>query len=95
MSVGVTVDSYVVFFERLKDEIKSGKTIRSSVDRGFTKAYRTIVAADTSSLLGAGFLYFLTVGPVRGFAFFLGLSTMLDLDRGVLLHPPDGGAARP
>lgn len=79
VSIGVTVDSYVVFFERLKDEIKSGKTIRSSVDRGFTKAYRTILAADVSSLIGAGFLYFLTVGPVRGFAFFLGLSTLLDL----------------
>jgi len=79
VSIGVTVDSYVVFFERLKDEIKSGKTIRSSVDRGFTKAYRTILAADISSLIGAGFLYFLTVGPVRGFAFFLGLSTLLDL----------------
>lgn len=79
VSIGVTVDSYVVFFERLKDEIKSGKTIRSSVDRGFSKAYKTIVAADVSSLIGAGALYYLTVGPVRGFAFFLGLSTLLDL----------------
>lgn len=79
VSIGVTVDSYVVFFERLKDEIKSGKTVRSSVDRGFTRAYRTILAANISSLIGASFLYFLTVGPVRGFAFFLGLSTLLDL----------------
>jgi preprotein translocase subunit SecD len=79
VSIGVTVDSYVVFFERLKDELKSGKTIRSSVDRGFTKAYRTILAADISSLIGAVVLYLLTVGPVRGFAFFLGLSTALDL----------------
>lgn len=79
VSIGVTVDSYVVFFERLKDELKSGKTIRSSVDRGFSKAYRTILAADISSLIGAGVLYLLTVGPVRGFAFFLGLSTLLDL----------------
>lgn len=79
VSVGVTVDSYVVYFERLKDELKSGKTIRSSVDRGFSRAYRTIVAADVSSLIGAGLLYYLTVGPVRGFAFFLGLSTLLDL----------------
>ena len=79
VSVGVTVDSYVVFFERLKDELKSGKSIRSSVDRGFSKAYRTIVAANVSSLIGAGLLYYLTVGPVRGFAFFLGLSTVLDL----------------
>ncbi|MEY2418095.1 MAG: preprotein translocase subunit SecD [Actinomycetota bacterium] len=79
VSIGVTVDSYVVFFERLKDEMRSGKTIRSSVDRGFTKAYRTILAADLSSLMAAGALYLLTVGPVRGFAFFLGLSTLLDL----------------
>lgn len=79
VSIGVTVDSYVVFFERLKDEIKSGKTIRSSVDQGFKKAYRTVRAADFSSLMAAGALYFLTVGPVRGFAFFLGLSTLLDL----------------
>ena len=79
VSIGVTIDSYVVFFERLKDELKSGKTIRSSVDRGFSKAYRTIFAANTASLIGAGVLYYLTVGPVRGFAFFLGLSTLLDL----------------
>ena len=79
VSIGVTVDSYVVFFERLKDEMHSGKTIRSSVDRGFTKAYRTILAADVSSLMAAGALYLLTVGPVRGFAFYLGLSTLLDL----------------
>ena len=79
ISVGVTVDSYVVYFERLKDEIRSGKTIRSSVDRGFSRAYRTILAADTASLIGAALLYFLTVGSVRGFAFFLGLSTLLDM----------------
>lgn len=79
VSVGVTVDSYVVYFERLKDEIRSGKSIRSSVERGFARAYRTIVAADLASLIGAGLLYWLTVGPVRGFAFFLGLSTLLDL----------------
>ena len=79
VSVGVTVDSYVVYFERLKDEIRSGKTLRSSVDRGFARAYRTILAADISSLIGALLLYWLTVGPVRGFAFFLGLSTLLDL----------------
>lgn len=77
ISVGVTVDAYIVYFERLKDEIRSGKTIRSSVDRGFSRAFRTILAANISSFIGAFFLYFLTVGPVRGFAFFLGLSTVL------------------
>jgi preprotein translocase subunit SecD len=79
VSVGVTVDSYIVYFERLKDEVRAGKTVRSSVDRGFARAYRTILAADISSLIGAVLLYLLTVGPVRGFAFFLGLSTVLDL----------------
>ena len=79
VSVGVTVDSYVVYFERLKDEIRSGKTIRSSVDRGFQRAFRTILAADIASFIGAFLLYTLTVGQVRGFAFFLGLSTLLDV----------------
>jgi len=79
VSVGVTVDSYVVYFERLKDEIRAGKTIRSSVDRGFSRAYRTILAADAASFIGAIVLYLLSVGSVRGFAFFLGLSTLLDV----------------
>ena len=79
VSVGVTVDSYVVYFERLKDEIRSGKSIRSSIDRSFNRAYRTIFTADVSSLIAAGLLYFLTVGGVRGFAFFLGISALLDL----------------
>ena len=79
ISVGVTVDSYVVYFERLKDEVRAGKTIRSSVDRGFSRAFRTILAADISSFIGAALLYLLTVGSVRGFAFFLGLSTILDV----------------
>ena len=79
VSVGVTVDSYVVYFERLKDEIRSGKTVRSSVDRSFSRAYRTILAADAASFIGAVVLYLLSVGSVRGFAFFLGLSTLLDV----------------
>jgi preprotein translocase subunit SecD len=79
VSVGVTVDSYVVYFERLKDEVRSGKTVRSSVETGFRRSFRTIVAADFVSLLGAIVLYELATGSVRGFAFFLGLSTALDL----------------
>jgi preprotein translocase subunit SecD len=73
------VDSYVVFFERLKDEVRSGKTVRSSTERGFQRAFRTILTADVSSFIGASLLWWLTVGPVRGFAFFLGLSTVLDV----------------
>ncbi|MEI7548286.1 MAG: protein translocase subunit SecD, partial [Actinomycetota bacterium] len=79
VSVGVTVDSYVVFFERLKDEVRSGKTLRNSAQRGFAAAWRTIVIADLVSLIGALVLWYLTVGAVRGFAFFLGLSTACDM----------------
>jgi preprotein translocase subunit SecD len=79
VSIGVTVDSYVVFFERLKDEVKAGRTLRTSTERAFKRAFRTILAADISSFLGAAVLWWLTVGSVRGFAFFLGLSTILDV----------------
>jgi preprotein translocase subunit SecD len=79
VSIGITVDSYVVYFERLKDEIRSGKTIRSSVDRGFRSAFRTVLAADAVSFIGAAILYWLSIGQVRGFAFYLGLSTLLDV----------------
>ena len=79
VSIGVTVDSYVVLFERLKDELVSGKTMRGAAQRSFTSAWRTIVAADTVSFIGALILWQLTVGSVRGFAFFLGLSTLIDV----------------
>jgi preprotein translocase subunit SecD len=79
VSVGVTVDSYIVYYERLKDEVRAGATVRSSVDRAFTRSFRTIVAADLVSLLGAVVLYLIAIGSVRGFAFYLGLSTILDL----------------
>jgi preprotein translocase subunit SecD len=79
VSIGVTVDSYVVFFERLKDEVKAGRTLRSSTERAFKRAFRTILAADISAFLGAAVLWWLTVGSVRGFAFFLGLATVLDV----------------
>ena len=79
VSIGVTVDSYVVFFERIKDELHAGKSLRSSAQRSFSLAWRTILAADTVSFLGAIVLWWLTVGSVRGFAFFLGLSTLCDV----------------
>ena len=79
VSVGVTVDSYVVYFERLKDEIRNGRTMRNSAQRGFTDAWRTILMADIVSFIGAFTLWWLTVGSVRNFAFFLGLSTIIDL----------------
>src|ERR1019366_6117529 len=79
VSIGITVDSYIVYFERLKDETRSGRTVRTSVDRGFKSAFRTVLAADFVSLLAAVLLYWLAVGEVKGFAFFLGLSTLLDV----------------
>jgi preprotein translocase subunit SecD len=79
VSIGVTVDSYVVYFERLKDEVKAGRTLRTSTDRAFKRAFRTVLAANFTAFLGALVLWWLTVGSVRGFAFFLGLSTLLDV----------------
>ena len=79
VSIGITVDSYIVYFERLKDEARAGRSIRTSVDRGFRSAWRTVLAADTVSLLAAILLYLIAVGEVRGFAFFLGLSTLMDV----------------
>jgi preprotein translocase subunit SecD len=79
VSIGVTVDSYVVFFEKLKDDVLAGRTLRNSATRSFQSAWKTILAADTVSLLGALVLWLLTVGSVRGFAFFLGLSTLCDM----------------
>jgi preprotein translocase subunit SecD len=79
VSIGITVDSYIVYFERLKDEARAGRSIRTSVDRGFKSAWRTVLAADFVSLLAAVLLYLIAVGDVRGFAFFLGLSTLMDI----------------
>ena len=79
VSIGVSLDSSVVYFENLKEDVRNGKTMRTAVDRSYKVAFATIVKADVSSLIGAGVLYFLSIGPVRGFAFYLGLSTVLDL----------------
>ena len=79
VAVGITADSFVVYFERLKDEIKEGRTPRAAVDRAWVRARRTILSADTVSFLAAIILYFVSVGGVRGFAFTLGLSTLLDV----------------
>lgn len=79
VSIGVAVDSNVVYYEHIKEGVRSGRTLRSAAERSFHSAFSTIVKADVASLIGAGVLYFLTVGPVRGFAFYLGLATLLDL----------------
>jgi preprotein translocase subunit SecD len=79
VSIGITVDSYVVYFERLKDEVRAGRSVRQSVERSFSRAFRTVLTADLVSFMAALILYILTVGDVRGFAFTLGLSTLLDV----------------
>lgn len=79
VAVGITADSFVVFFERLKEEVHGGRTMRSGVPRAWVRARRTILSADAVSFLAAAILYYLAAGEVRGFAFTLGLSTILDL----------------
>ncbi|MGH3265513.1 MAG: protein translocase subunit SecD, partial [Trebonia sp.] len=79
VAVGITADSFVVFFERIKDEVHEGRTMRVAIPRAWTRARRTILSADTVSFLAAAILYYFAAGDVKGFAFTLGLSTILDL----------------
>src|SRR4051794_22759893 len=79
VSIGITADSFVVYFERIKDEIREGRTLRSAVPRAWVRARRTILSADAVSFLAALILYLLAIGDVKGFAFTLGMSTVLDL----------------
>ncbi len=79
VSVGITADSSIIYFERIRDEVAVGKTTRLAVSRGFHAAFRTNLSGNTVTLVAALILYFLAVGPVRGFAFTLGLATLLDL----------------
>ena len=79
VAIGVTVDSYVVFYERIKDELRNGRTIKNAAPRSFKMTWRTIWSADVISLIGAFILFWLSVGSVRGFALYLGLTTICDL----------------
>jgi preprotein translocase subunit SecD len=79
VAIGITADSFVVFFERLKDEVKEGRTVRSAVPRAWVRARRTILSADAVSFIAAVVLYALASDQVRGFAFTLGLSTIIDI----------------
>ncbi|SFF29704.1 protein translocase subunit SecD [Blastococcus tunisiensis] len=79
VALGITADSFVVYFERLKDEIREGRSFRSAVPRAWVRARRTILSADAVSFLAAAILYWLAIGDVKGFAFTLGMSTVLDL----------------
>jgi len=79
LSIGVAVDSNIVYYERIKEEVRRGRAVRSAAEGSFPAAFSTIVKADTASIIGAAVLFFLTVGAVKGFAFYLGLATVLDL----------------
>jgi preprotein translocase subunit SecD len=79
VAIGITADSFVVFFERLRDEVREGRSLRAAVERGWTRARRTILVSDTVSFLAAALLYYFAIGSVRGFAFTLGLTTIIDV----------------
>jgi len=79
IGIGTTADSFVVFFERIKDEIREGRSFRSAVPRGWVRARKTIVSGNAVTFLAAAVLYVLAIGQVKGFAFTLGLTTILDL----------------
>ena len=79
VAIGITADSFVVFFERLRDEVREGRSLRAAVERGWGRARRTILVSDTVSFLAAALLYYFAIGSVRGFAFTLGLTTIIDV----------------
>ncbi|MBD5787586.1 protein translocase subunit SecD [Cellulosimicrobium terreum] len=79
VAIGITADSFIVYFERIRDELRDGRTLNSAVETGWERARRTILASDAVNFVAAIVLYFLAVGGVRGFAFTLGLTTLIDL----------------
>jgi preprotein translocase subunit SecD len=79
VAIGITADSFVVYFERLRDEVREGRSLRAAVERGWTRARRTILVSDTVSFLAAALLYIIAIGDVKGFAFTLGLTTLVDV----------------
>jgi preprotein translocase subunit SecD len=79
VAIGVTADSFIVYFERVRDEMREGRSLRTAVETGWIRARRTILIADFVSMIAAVLLYFFAVGGVRGFAFTLGLTTIIDL----------------
>lgn len=79
VAIGITADSFIVYFERIRDEIREGRTLRPAVERAWPRARRTILVSDFVSFLAAAVLFLVTVGKVQGFAFTLGLTTLLDV----------------
>ncbi|MSW42280.1 MAG: protein translocase subunit SecD, partial [Actinobacteria bacterium] len=88
VAIGITADSFIVYFERIRDEIREGRTLKVACEAGWVRARRTILAADFVSLLAAVVLYLLSVGGVRGFAFTLGLTTLIDIAVAFLFTRP-------
>ena len=79
VAIGVTADSFIIYFERIRDELREGRSLRTAVESGWQRARHTILVADFVSIIAAALLYFFAVGGVRGFAFTLGLTTLVDL----------------
>ena len=79
VAIGITADSFIVYFERIRDEVREGRSLKSAVETGWKRARRTVLVADAVSMIAALMLYFFAVGGVRGFAFTLGLTTIIDL----------------
>ena len=79
VAIGITADSFVVYFERLRDEVREGRSLRAAVERGWTRARRTILVSDTVSFMAAALLYIIAIGDVKGFAFTLGMTTLIDV----------------
>jgi preprotein translocase subunit SecD len=79
VAIGITADSFVVFFERLRDEVREGKQLRPAVEAGWKRARRTILVSDTVSFIAAVLLYYFSIGEVKGFAYTLGLTTIIDI----------------
>jgi preprotein translocase subunit SecD len=88
VSIGITADSFIVYFERVRDELREGRSLAAAVDQGWKRAIRTILVSDGISFLAATVLYLLTVGNVRGFAYTLGLTTIIDVVVVVLFTHP-------
>ncbi len=79
VAIGVTADSFIIYFERIRDEVREGRSLRTAIETGWVRSRKTILAADSVSLLSALVLYILAIGAVKGFAFTLGLTTIIDL----------------
>ncbi len=79
VAIGITSDSYIVYFERIKEEVHKGRSLRAAIDHAFQRSFRTILTADTVSFFGAVLLFFLAVGSVKGFALALLIATILDV----------------